>query len=47
VFVHRSALTAAKVTSLDEGASVSFDLELNGERPAAVNVLVLGMRSSE
>jgi CspA family cold shock protein len=46
VFVHRSALTEANVASLDEGARVSFDLEKNANRPAAVNLVVLETRSS-
>ncbi len=47
VFVHRDALTAANIRSLDDGARVSFDLEVNGVRPAAVNLVVLATRSGE
>jgi cold shock protein len=47
VFVHRSALTAANVESLDDGARISFELELDRARPAAVNLVVLETRSGE
>lgn len=46
VFVHRSALASANVESLDEGARVSFDLEKDANRPAAVNLVVLETQSS-
>lgn len=47
VFVHRSALAAANVESLDDGTRVSFDLVVEKGRPAAVNLVVLETRSSE
>jgi CspA family cold shock protein len=47
VFVHRSALTAGTVESLHDGVRVSFELELDRARPAAVNLVVLEKRSSE
>jgi CspA family cold shock protein len=46
VFVHRSALTAANVVSLDDGARVSFDLEHDGDRFTAVHLVVLGAGES-
>jgi CspA family cold shock protein len=42
VFLHRSVLTAANVDSIDDGARVSFDLEQDGDRSAAVHLVVLG-----
>jgi CspA family cold shock protein len=42
VFLHRSVLTAANVQSIDDGTRVSFDLEQDGDRFAAVRLVVLG-----
>ena len=42
VFLHRSTLTAANVESVDDGARVSFDVEQDGDRLAAVHLVVLG-----
>lgn len=41
VFLHRSALTAANIPFLDDGTRVSFDLEHDGKRLAAVRLVVL------
>ena len=42
VFLHRSTLTAANVDFLDDGTRVAFDLEQDGNRFAAVHLVVLG-----
>jgi len=47
VFVHRTALTGVNIQPLNEGARVSFSVELSGGRPAAANLVVLEARSSE
>ena len=41
VFVHMSALNTAKITYLDDGARVSFELDEAAERRSAVNLVVL------
>ena len=41
VFLHMSALTAANLAFLDDGTRVSFDLEQDAERVAAVHLAVL------
>jgi cold shock protein len=41
VFVHMSALNTAKITYLDDGARVSFELDEGAERRSAVNLIVL------
>jgi len=41
VFLHQSALEAAELASLADGARVSFDLVQDGERPAAANLALL------
>jgi CspA family cold shock protein len=41
VFVHMSALNTAKITYLDDGARVSFELDEAAERRSAVNLTVL------
>jgi cold shock protein len=41
VFVHMSALNTAKITYLDDGARVSFELDEGAERRSAVNLTVL------
>ncbi len=46
VFLHMSALEAANLTSLTDGARVSFDLAQDGERPFAANLTLLETRSS-
>jgi len=38
VFVHHTGINAAGFKSLDEGASVTFDIEQGPKGPAAVNV---------
>ena len=40
VFVHISAVHAAGLDSLEEGAAVSFDLEDGPKGPSAVNITV-------
>ena len=40
VFVHISAVHAAGMDSLQEGAAVSFDLEDGPKGPSAVNITV-------
>lgn len=45
VFLHISALEAAKLSSLVDGARVSFDLAQNKERPFAANLAVLKTQS--
>lgn len=47
VFLHMSALVAANLTSLEDGARVSFDLVHDGERPAAANLALLGTHSRD
>jgi CspA family cold shock protein len=46
VFLHMSVLTAANVIALDDGARVSFDVEQDGDRLAAVRLAVLGAGES-
>ncbi|HZP49614.1 cold shock domain-containing protein [Actinocrinis sp.] len=41
VFLHMTALTAANIPSLDDGTRVSFELEQDSDRVAAVNLAVL------
>ena len=41
VFVHHSGIKAEGFKSLDEGASVSFDMEQGQKGPSAVNVTVV------
>ena len=41
VFLHMSALTAANVAYLDDGTRVSFDLEQDTDRVAAIHLAVL------
>ena len=41
VFVHFSAIQASGFNTLQEGASVSFDIEQGPKGPSAVNVKVL------
>jgi len=38
VFIHMSALSAARVPYLDDGARVSFDLDENTDKRTAVNL---------
>ncbi len=45
VFLHVSALEAAKLSSLVDGARVSFDLAQNKERPFAANLALLETQS--
>jgi cold shock protein len=40
VFVHISAVHAAGMDSLDEGATISFDMEDGPKGPSAVNISV-------
>jgi CspA family cold shock protein len=40
VFIHISAVHAAGLDSLQEGASVSFDLEDGPKGPSAVNITI-------
>jgi CspA family cold shock protein len=40
VFIHISAVHAAGLDSLQEGAAVSFDLEDGPKGPSAVNITV-------
>jgi CspA family cold shock protein len=40
VFIHISAVHAAGLDSLEEGAAVSFDLEDGPKGPSAVNITV-------
>lgn len=46
VFLHMSALTAANVTFLDDGTRVSFELQQDSDRVAAVHLAVLGAAES-
>ncbi len=41
VFVHHSGINADGFKSLDEGASVDFEIEQGEKGPAAVNVIVI------
>lgn len=41
VFVHHSGINADGFKSLDEGASVDFEIEQGQKGPAAVNVTVI------
>jgi cold shock protein len=41
VFVHFSAIQASGFKTLQEGASVSFDIEQGPKGPSAVNVKVI------
>jgi len=41
VFVHHSGINAMGFKSLDEGASVDFEIEQGSKGPAAVNVTVI------
>ena len=41
VFVHFSAIQASGFKTLQEGASVSFDIEQGPKGPSAVNVTLL------
>jgi CspA family cold shock protein len=41
IFLHMSALNTADITSLDDGARVSFELEEASERRSAVNLALL------
>ena len=41
VFVHFSAIQASGFKTLQEGASVSFDIEQGNKGPSAVNVKAL------
>ncbi len=41
VFVHHSGINADGFKSLDEGASVDFEIEQGNKGPAAVNVTVI------
>ena len=41
VFLHMSALNAAEITYLDDGARVSFELDETAERRSAVNLALL------
>ena len=41
VFVHFSAIQATGFKTLQEGASVSFDIEQGAKGPSAVNVTLL------
>jgi cold shock protein len=41
VFLHVSALEAADLTALANGARVSFDLAQDAERPVAANLVLL------
>jgi cold shock protein len=41
VFLHMSALTAANIPSLEDGTRVSFELEQDSNRVAAVHLAVL------
>ncbi|HTJ72504.1 MAG TPA: cold shock domain-containing protein [Actinospica sp.] len=45
VFVHMTALAAAKIPYLDDGTRVSFDLDENTSKLSAVNLAVLAMDS--
>jgi len=45
VFLHVSALEAANLSSLVDGARVSFDLAQDGERPFAANLALLETQS--
>lgn len=47
VFLHMTALTAAKIPYLDDGTRVSFDLDANKSRLSAVNLAVLSMEPSD
>ncbi len=40
VFVHHSGINGSGFTNLDEGDSVTFDIEQGQKGPAAVNVTV-------
>jgi CspA family cold shock protein len=39
VFVHHSAINGSGFKTLDEGDSVSFDVEQGAKGPAAINVV--------
>ena len=41
VFVHHSAISGSGFKTLDEGDSVSFDVEQGAKGPAAINVVRL------
>ena len=41
VFVHHSGINATGFKTLNEGDSVTFDIEQGAKRPSAVNVTVV------
>jgi len=45
VFLHRSVLTAADLTEIEDGARVSFDLTRDGEHAIAANLALLETQS--